>query len=106
LSKIKVMMGIKSIDLDELQQWKADSKSFQLVDVREDSERAHFNIGGEWIPLGEIVNQKEKISTDKPVVFYCKRGIRSQIAIQKLKFHFKSTDFYNLRGGIYPLLNH
>ena len=55
------MMGIKSIDLDELQQWKADSKSFQLVDVREDSERAHFNIGGEWIPLGEIVNQKGKI---------------------------------------------
>ena len=104
MNKTKVMIGSKSINLEELKQWKEEDKAFQLVDVREDSERTHFNIGGDWIPLAEIVNQKEKINTDKPVVFYCKRGIRSQIAIQKLKFHMSSSQFYNLRGGIYPLL--
>lgn len=100
------MMDMKSIGLEELKQWVEEERTFQLIDVREDSERAHFNIGGEWIPLSEVVNQKNKINLDRPVVFYCKRGIRSQIAIQKLKFHLKSSNFYNLKGGIYPLLNH
>ena len=98
------MMGLKSIDLEGLASWRSENRDFQLVDVRESSERQQFNIGGEWIPLAEVVQQKEKISTSKPVVFYCKRGIRSQIAIQKLKLHLKKTDFYNLKGGIYPLL--
>jgi rhodanese-related sulfurtransferase len=104
LTKTKGMIGIKSISLEELKQWKMEERNFQLVDVREDSERTHFNIGGDWIPLADIVNQKDKINTNKPVVFYCKRGIRSQIAIQKLKFHMQSSEFYNLKGGIYPLL--
>jgi rhodanese-related sulfurtransferase len=42
----------------------------------------------------------EKIPTDKPVIVYCKRGIRSQIAIQRLQEKFGFTNLINLRGGM------
>lgn len=98
------MFGVKGIDLKGLEEWKAAEKDFQLVDVRESVERESFNIGGDWIPLDEVVKQKDQVAQDKPVVFYCKRGIRSQVAIQKLKLNGHKGDFYNLKGGVYTLL--
>lgn len=98
------MFGVKAIDLKGLEEWKAAEKDFQLVDVRESVERESFNIGGDWIPLDEVVKQKDQVAQDKPVVFYCKRGIRSQVAIQKLKLNGHKGDFYNLKGGVYYLL--
>ena len=98
------MFGVKAIDLKGLEEWKAAEKDFQLVDVRESVERENFNIGGDWIPLDEVVKQKDLVAQDKPVVFYCKRGIRSQVAIQKLKLNGHKGEFYNLKGGIYSLL--
>lgn len=91
---------MKQISMKDIAQWRAENKDFQLIDVREPSEHAAKNIGGMLIPLGEIMQQKDKIEVEKPVVFYCKRGIRSQIAIQKLQRKFPNTAFYNLQGGI------
>ena len=76
---------------------KADN--FQLIDVRELEEHAEFNIGGELIPLHEIVQRVAAISTDKPVIIYCRKGIRSQIAIQRLQEKFPFTNLFNLTGG-------
>ena len=95
---------MQHITLKVIDQWQADNKDFQLIDVREASEHQHKNIGGKLIPLGEIMRNKDKIATDKPVVLYCKRGIRSQIAIQKLQRRLPNVEFYNLQGGIYELL--
>jgi rhodanese-related sulfurtransferase len=79
---------------------KIDSKEdFQLIDVREPDEHAEFNISGELIPLGDIAQQFEKISTHKPVIIYCRKGIRSQIAIQRLQEKFPFTNLFNLIGG-------
>ncbi len=74
-------------------------EDIQLVDVREQDEHADFNIGGELIPLNEIVQQADKISTGKPVILYCRKGIRSQIAIQRLQEKFPFTNLFNLIGG-------
>ena len=46
---------------------------------------------------------RDKIEQEKPVVIYCKRGIRSQIAIQRLQRKLPNVEFYNLDGGIYNL---
>ena len=90
------MNSITAIALKE----KIDSaEDFQLVDVREPYEHDEFNIGGELIPLNEITQQVEKIATDKPVILYCRKGIRSQIAIQRLQEKFHFTNLYNLIGG-------
>ena len=72
----------------------------QLVDVREQHEHEAFNIGGELIPLSELFEHTSKIALDKPVVLYCKMGIRSQIAIQRLQDKFNFTHLINLQGGM------
>jgi len=90
---------MQSITAAALQQKINDKEDFQLIDVREPEEHAEFNIGGELIPLGEIIQQIKKIATDKPVVIYCHRGIRSQVAIQRLQEKFPFQNLINLIGG-------
>lgn len=94
---------IKNITYQQLLIWKIENIDFQLVDVREATEHESFNIGGLLIPLGDILKEKDKLEIHLPVVFYCKRGIRSQIAIQKLSTHFPKAEFYNLEKGIAKL---
>ena len=91
---------MKSITSKELQQLIAGKKDFQLIDVREPDEHDEFNIGGQLVPLGEITLHLEKIQTGKPVIIYCRKGIRSQFAIQKLQDKFPFTNLYNLIGGV------
>lgn len=76
-----------------------NKEDFQLIDVREPDEHNEFNIGGQLIPLNAIVQQVEKIDTAKPVIFYCRKGIRSQVAIQRLQEKFPFTNLLNLIGG-------
>jgi len=72
----------------------------ELIDVREPHEHDQFNIGGRLIPLDEIMREVENIPRDKEVVLYCKMGIRSQIAIQRLQEKFGFTNLVNLQGGM------
>lgn len=90
---------MKSITVAELALLFENKSDFNLIDVREPEEHEEFNIGGELIPLGEIAHQLQKISTDKPVIIYCRKGIRSQIAIQRLQDKFPFTNLINLVGG-------
>jgi rhodanese-related sulfurtransferase len=91
---------LKSITAKELQQLIASNKDIQLIDVREPDEHGDFNIGGELIPLGEIASHFEQIQKNKPVIVYCRKGIRSQFAIQKLQDKFPFDNLYNLIGGV------
>ncbi len=93
---------MKNITYTELQAWIAEGKKHQLIDVREADEHAAYNIGGVLIPLSKISRWLPEDET-KPVVVYCKRGIRSQIAIQRLASRFPEVDFYNLENGILAL---
>ncbi len=91
---------MQQISVLELKKKLDDGDSFQLVDVREPWEHELFNIGGLLIPLGSIMNSMEKLGGNGPVIFYCQKGIRSQIAIQRLEQKMLTNNFYNLRGGI------
>lgn len=88
------------INRSELATWIASGKKFRLIDVREEWEHLLYNIGGELIPLGELNAKFQIEEIDTPVVFYCKKGIRSQIAIQRLSLHYPDAIMYNLTGGI------
>jgi adenylyltransferase/sulfurtransferase len=90
---------MKSITATELALLIESKKNIQLIDVRQPEEHEEFNIGGELIPLGEIIQQVEKISTNKPVIIYCSKGIRSQIAIQRLQEKLEFANLINLIGG-------
>jgi rhodanese-related sulfurtransferase len=91
--------GMNSITAIALKEKIDHAEDLQLVDVREPYEHEEFNIGGELIPLHEIAQQVEKIATGKPVIIYCRKGIRSQIAIQRLQEKFPFTNLINLIGG-------
>lgn len=74
-------------------------EDLQLIDVREPYEHDAFNISGRLIPLREIIQQLDQVATDKPVIIYCRKGIRSQLAIQRLQQKFPFTNLFNLIGG-------
>ncbi len=90
---------MKSITVTALSALIENKDDFQLIDVREPEEHQEFNIGGELIPLGEIVHQAQKIAINKPVIIYCRKGIRSQVAIQRLQEKFQLANLVNLVGG-------
>lgn len=90
------MTHISPHELKEL----LEQSAVYLLDVREPDEHAAFNIGGNLVPLGEVISQHQTIPTDRTVIVYCKMGIRSQIAIQKLEDKFGFTNLVNLRGGV------
>lgn len=90
---------MNSITVQQLKQKLENGDDFQLIDVREPDEHEEFNIGGALIPLSFITAQADKISTNKPVIIYCRKGIRSQFAIQRLQQKFPFTNLINLVGG-------
>ncbi len=94
---------MNQLTYDELQKWKVENKSFQLIDVREPDEHEAYNIGGQLIPLQAIFKKTDLLDFSLPIVIYCKRGIRSQLAIQRLAIRFPKGNFYNLSQGIMHL---
>jgi rhodanese-related sulfurtransferase len=77
-------------------------EKLELVDVREPSENADFNIGGILCPLGKIkdfdVDELEALK-DKEVIVYCRSGNRSgQAAMMLETMGFKNVK--NLIGGM------
>jgi adenylyltransferase/sulfurtransferase len=90
---------MQEISVAGLKRWIGFGEGFAMIDVREEWEHAAFNIGGELIPVGELMQRRHEIPNDLPVVIYCEKGIRSQIAIQRLEA-FGYERLYNLKGGM------
>lgn len=88
------------ITLEELQNWQQTGTEYQLIDVREVEEHERFNIGGLLIPLSELHRHTHRLAPSLPIVVYCKRGMRSQIAIQRWQQQLPEARFFNLKGGI------
>lgn len=72
---------MKTVTAQELKKIIALEQDFLLLDVREDFEHEHFNIGGSLMPMGTVLQNLQQIPTDIPVVFYCQKGIRNVIVI-------------------------
>jgi rhodanese-related sulfurtransferase len=90
---------MKHLSPAQLQEWMQEKKQFVLIDVREPSERAAFNIGGIHIPLSEVITRREELRKDEPVVIYCEKGIRSSLVVQRLQ-EMGFDNLYNLTGGM------
>ena len=95
-----ISIMVKEITVTELQNWQESGKDFQLIDVREQFETEIASIGGELIPLGQILQHSEKLEKSKDVVIYCRSGRRSAEAILQLQNKDGFTNLYNLKGGI------
>jgi len=89
-----------SITASELHQKINDKEDIILIDVREPFEHEAFNIGGTLIPLNTLFENLDAIDRNKPVFIYCEKGIRSQLAIQRLQDKYHFANLVNLSGGM------
>ena len=93
---------MQTITVEELKERLDAGEDIHLLDVREPSENADFNIGGILLPLGEIRNmQTDSIDhwKDEEIVAYCRSGNRSGIAAQFLE-QMGFQNVKNLVGGM------
>jgi len=90
---------MKEIPCVELKKMMDNKDDFQLIDVREEHEVDIATIGGELIPMGDVVDNLDKISKDKKVIVYCRSGKRSGAIVQSLEQN-GFTNIHNLKGGI------
>ena len=89
------------ITVQELQEKLKGDDKFVLIDVREPWENDEFNVGGDLIPLGDLVNKLYELDDHKEseVVVYCRSGNRSGMA-QALMQAQGFTNVRNLTGGM------
>jgi sulfur-carrier protein adenylyltransferase/sulfurtransferase len=96
---------MKEVTVSELKKMRDNKEDFQLIDVREPHEAEIATIQGELIPMGEVMNNLDKISRDKKVVIHCRSGARSGAVVQALEREHGFTNLYNLKGGIIAWAN-
>jgi len=88
------------ISPEALQQKITNKENFLLIDVREKQERDEFNIGGEHIPLDELIKSSlSHISPDTDITVYCQSGERSLQAVRSL-LHKGFIRSVSLKGGM------
>lgn len=88
------------ITYETLLDWQRELRPLLLVDVREAFERESGHIGGVWIPLGELPARLSEINQGMPIIFYCRKGIRSLIAVQRIQHRLPGTPLYSLKKGL------
>ncbi len=76
------------------------NEPYQLIDIREIYEVEQGSINGEHIPMGEVLNNLDKIRRDIPVIFHCHAGSRAVNMVRYLESELNFTNLYNLEGGI------
>ena len=91
---------MKEITVQELKTLRDSKSDFQLIDVREEYEFDVCNLGGELIPMAEVMDKAEAISKEKKVIVHCRSGKRSASVINALETQHGFTNLYNLKGGI------
>lgn len=93
--------GYMNLQVNEFENMLSEDKTVQLVDVRTPEEYAAGHLPGAInINLqddGFIENAKALLSTEHPVMVYCRSGKRSAAAAAKLDGSFSKT--YNMLGG-------
>ena len=76
-----------------------DEDEIVLIDVREPYEWYAGRIPtARHIELERLASRAEEVPTDRPVVFQCRLGVRSAMAMQA--FRASGWDAYHLGGGI------
>lgn len=93
---------MENISAAEVKERMSNNEHINLLDVREPDERAEFNIGGTFIPLGQVMAfQTDEIEDLKgeEIICYCRSGKRSMQAAMMLET-MGFTNVKNLAGGM------
>jgi rhodanese-related sulfurtransferase len=87
------------IEPDEVAEWLARDSELQVVDVREAYEReAGYIDGSQHIQLVDLAGRAQELDRERPVVFYCRVGARSEMAAQA--FRAAGIQAHSMSGGL------
>jgi rhodanese-related sulfurtransferase len=87
------------VDPERVAEWLAKDPTLQVIDVRESYEREAGHIEGtRHIALAELTGLASTVQRDRPVIFYCRLGSRSDMAAQA--FRASGYEAYSMRGGL------
>jgi rhodanese-related sulfurtransferase len=76
------------------------ARGAELIDTRRDHEWEGGRIpGARHVEVNELTAQAASIPRDRPIVFYCRTGSRSGLAVEA--FRSAGYDAFNLAGGIH-----
>lgn len=93
---------MNTISVSTLKEKIANGEKVNLLDVREPDEHAEFNIGGTFIPLGQVmamqVDALDELKNEE-VICYCRSGKRSMQAAMMLET-MGFANVVNLDGGM------
>lgn len=90
---------MKEITVRELKEKLDNKEDLQVIDVREQHEAEICSMGAELIPMGDVMDNLDKISKNKPVIVHCRSGARSGSIVKALEQR-GYENVYNLKGGI------
>lgn len=92
---------IASVNAGELDELLKSGEEFQLVDVRSPGEYAHDGHieGAQLIPLQELFQNQDALSTEQEIIFVCRSGNRSMVACQQMA-RMGFTKVKNFEGGM------
>lgn len=93
-------VATKEISPAELKRMHDEGRTFQLVDIREPYEAEVCTLGGDLIPMGEVIDRLAEIRKDVPVVMHCRSGNRAAAMIEALTSRYGFSNLLNLKGGI------
>jgi rhodanese-related sulfurtransferase len=102
MQRMHAPVDLSEIDIEpgQLAKWlAADPHGVQVVDVREPYEREAGHIAGtRHIPMVALSEQASSLAKERPVIFYCRVGARSQMAAQA----FRAAGFQalSMSGGL------
>jgi sulfur-carrier protein adenylyltransferase/sulfurtransferase len=89
-----------TITAAELAAMQERGEDFLLVDVREPAEWEIVRIpGATLIPKGDLPSKLSELPQDKPIIAYCKSGVRSAEALALLK-NAGFSDAKHVQGGV------
>jgi len=98
IRKLVETMAIQELSAEDLKAELAND-TVKLIDVRTPEEREELSLGGENIPISEILNHVDDIAKNSKIVFYCATGKRSAEAAKIIKSKYPDANVFTLAGG-------
>jgi adenylyltransferase/sulfurtransferase len=98
IRKLVETMTIQELSAEDLKAELANN-TIKLIDVRTPQEREELSLGGEHIPISEILSHVDDIAKNSKIVFYCATGKRSAEAAKIIKSKYPDANVFTLAGG-------
>jgi len=99
VAQSQISGAVEPITSSELHRMLAEKQPLQLIDVRTRGEYREKHIpGSRLIPIDELRDRLSEVDPDRPVVIYCRIGLRGYLASRILRQH--GYQVRNLAGGI------